>query len=253
MHSLCNVLNQAASYVHTWLNKQPSAKEESLTDWMLFDISEKSSKVLYRLFSRHVEARTTGADWEWWFVSNNQSLRLRVQAKKAQGSKDLYSEIARTNKYGLQIDKLLLDAKKQNAIPLYAFFSSENGPTLCGGQASTEGVYLASATRVYSDFIAVAQSKVVAKDVLAISKPLSCIACCPLCCHGQLPLEYFKHYFPEEFMQSEHMNETVGIHNQIPRYVQALLSHDLIGSEDIEESFEIPTDFKALLVVDLRS
>lgn len=253
MQSLCDVLNQAASYVRDWQIKQPSVKEESLTDWMLFDISEKSSKVRYQLFSRHEEARTTGADWEWWFVSDRQSLRLRVQAKKAQGSKDLYSELARTNRHGLQIDKLLADAKKQNALPLYAFFSSENVQTLCGGRKPAEGVYLAGATRVYGDFIAVARKKVTAKDVLRISNPLSCITCCPLSRHGELPLEYFRRYFPEEFPQSESRNSTPGIHKQVPGYVQALLSRDRGRPEENIDSLEIPTEFKALLVVDLRS
>jgi len=254
MPHLCKVLNQSAKYVHDWLKKQPSVKEESLTDWILFDISEKSPKVRYRMFSRHEEARSTGADWEWWFVSNNKSLRLRVQAKKAQGTKDLYSEIARTNQHGLQIDKLLADAKKQNAIPLYAFFSSEIEPTLCRGQNPVEGVYLASATRVYGDFIVGARSKVEAKDVLAISNPLSCITCCPLSQReDELPLNYFREYFPEEFVASENSNESIGIHNQIPNYVQALLSRDFAEQGEMEDSFEIPNEFKALLVFDLRS
>jgi hypothetical protein len=39
MLALCGVLGDASSYVHDWLMEQPTAKEESLTDWLLFDIS----------------------------------------------------------------------------------------------------------------------------------------------------------------------------------------------------------------------
>ncbi len=253
MHSLCQVLNQATSYVYKWLLNQPSVKEESLTDWMLFEISEKSPIVHYKLYSRHDEGKITGADWEWWFISNTANLRLRVQAKKAQGFKDLYPSLAHTNINGLQIDKLIEDAKKQNAIPLYAFFSSKKLPTLCQKNKLMQGVYLASAAKVYSEFIAGGKSKVFAKDVLAISTPLPCIACCPLNDGNKLPLNYLTRYFAEEFQQDEYLNNDVGIHKELPGYVSRLLTNNRTDTEEKMESFDIPTEFQALLVVDLRN
>lgn len=248
----CAVFGLASSYVHTWLLKQPSVKEESLTDWMLFDIAEKSLKVRYQLFSRHNEGRFTGADWEWWFVSNSRSLRLRIQAKKAQGAKDMYPDIARKNKFGLQIDKLLTDARAQNAIPLYAFFSSEKGDTQCPLNKVTEGVYLASAAKVHASFVATARKKITAKDVLAISNPLSCIACCPLSGSSEPPIEYLKRYFPEEFIQDDPRNLAVGIHEQIPWYVHELLAHDRTAPYENPKAVEISVTSKALLVIDMR-
>jgi hypothetical protein len=47
MLALCGVLGDTSSYVHDWLTEQPAAKEESLTDWLLFDISKKSPVVRY--------------------------------------------------------------------------------------------------------------------------------------------------------------------------------------------------------------
>ncbi len=250
MKQLCDVIHDAASYVHTWLRRQPSVKEESLTDWMLFNISEHSPQVRYKLFTRHEEARVTGADWEWWFVGNTQSLRLRVQAKKAQGTKDIYSELARTNAYGLQIDKLLSDASKQNAIPLYAFFSSIASAQHCKMQQS-EGVHLASAHRVYSDFIAPARQKVTPQAVLALSKPLSCVACCPLASDEEVPTRYFRHYFPEAFEVIESQKGQLGVHTDLPTYVQRLLRNDR-GEVFDEVEPDDSAEFSSLLVVDLR-
>ncbi len=39
-----------------WLKKQQYVKEESLTDWLLYQASLKSDKVFYKTFSRHEEA-----------------------------------------------------------------------------------------------------------------------------------------------------------------------------------------------------
>jgi hypothetical protein len=252
MLALCGVLGDTSSYVHDWLTEQPAAKEESLTDWLLFDISKKSPVVRYQLFNRHEEGRTTGADWEWWFVSNSQNLRLRVQAKKAQGKKDLYSDLARTNKCGLQIDKLMRDAQAQNAIPLYAFFSSENSQTKCGERSGRQGIYLASAKKVHDKFVAT-RVKVSAQDVLKLSKPLQCVACCPLSWGNAVPIDYFRNYFPEEFSGEGVSNDNIGIHEQIPNYVRKLLSRDSIRFEPEAASSEMPNEFDALLVFDLRT
>ena len=57
MNDLCAILNDAAAYVHYWLEKQPAVKEESLTDWLLFEISERSNLVKYRAYTRHQEGQ----------------------------------------------------------------------------------------------------------------------------------------------------------------------------------------------------
>lgn len=130
MNSVCQHLQESAAYIRNWLEKQPGVKEESLTDWLLFDTATRVPNISYRAFTRHEEARETGADWEWWFVFPTKSFRFRVQAKKLSPTNDNYPELARTNRHGLQIDKLLSNSESANAIPLYAFYSALNAPLL---------------------------------------------------------------------------------------------------------------------------
>jgi hypothetical protein len=255
MNELCNILNSAASYVHHWLKRQPAVKEETLTDWLLFEISERTNRIRYRMFTRHEEARQTGADWEWWFVSKNSHLRIRIQAKKAQGTKDLYPELMRTNAYGLQIEKLIADSKSVNAIPMYAFFTSLSASGLCGGRGpKQEGVFLSSANRIQSSFLANGRAKITPAQILTIANPISCAFCCPLSEHSDSPIEYFQRYFLEEFGSSADLNGSSGIHKDLPRYVMELLNaesnQDPFYSESIE--IEVPKGFNSLLVVDLR-
>jgi len=51
-----------------WRREQPNVGEESLTDYLLWQVSRHLECVKYVKFTRHQEARFTGADWEWWFV-----------------------------------------------------------------------------------------------------------------------------------------------------------------------------------------
>ncbi len=68
MDEICKQLHQSSGFVRKWIAKQPAVKEESLTDWLLFDVSTRLPNVLYHAFTRHEEARHTGADWEWWLL-----------------------------------------------------------------------------------------------------------------------------------------------------------------------------------------
>lgn len=111
MKHICKHISAASAYVGNWIKVQPSVGEESLTDWFLFKLSEDVPDIKYRKFTRHYEGKVTGADWEWWFIDNYHALCLRIQAKKLKTGKDNYSEIARTNQYGMQIEKLIEDAK----------------------------------------------------------------------------------------------------------------------------------------------
>lgn len=123
MPSECDILIEAAEYLGRWLTLQPAVKEESLTDWLLFDVSSKTPRIRYATFTRHQEARKTGADWEWWFLYPSASFRWRIQAKKSDPVGDNYPALVYTNRYGLQIDKLIADAKTVNAVPAYVFFT----------------------------------------------------------------------------------------------------------------------------------
>lgn len=96
MGRVANRLRKSSLNVRKWLIHQPSAKEESITDWLFFDISAHIKGIYYRPFTRHEETRKTGADWEWWFVFRKFAMKLRIQAKKLILEQDNYPSLAYT-------------------------------------------------------------------------------------------------------------------------------------------------------------
>lgn len=117
--------------LHDWMRQQTRVKEETLTDWLLYYVSQRTSRVVYKMFTRQEESKN-GADWEWWLITNDyrkntssiNAYRFRVQAKKLHDHRDNYSGIAYSNSVGLQIELLMDSAEKQNAYPLYMFYST---------------------------------------------------------------------------------------------------------------------------------
>lgn len=116
---------------HRWISKQPSVKEESLTDRLLFDISELDPRITYHALTRHEEA-AVGADWEWWILVDDPeakgffAYRFIVQAKKIYEDRDNYPALNYRNKNGHQIDLLLSSSETRGAFPLYLFYSSSH-------------------------------------------------------------------------------------------------------------------------------
>lgn len=250
----CKEFIDKSRYIFNWLNKQPAVGEESITDWMLFELSESLPSLKYRSFSRHKEARVTGADWEWWFVDNTKALCLRIQAKKLFSFKDNFNSLAYTNRYGLQIEKLINDAKVTNALPFYTFYYAPNSnpKVLCGGAIWNKedcGVFISPAKQLYDDFVKGGKKKIVTDvDILAISNPMHCLVCCM---HATSVDEVFQHistYYKESISDKE------GLHSSAPAYVQYLLKME---ESEIPQSYEKEfeeqiKEINALVVVDMR-
>jgi hypothetical protein len=258
MKDLCRHLKKSSSYVRTWFDRQPAVKEESLTDWLLFDVSARLKNVLYHSFTRHEEAKETGADWEWWFVFRHGAERFRVQAKKLTPAGDNYAGLVHTNKHGLQIDKLLSSAKESEAIPLYALYSAVRGFAMCCGpiEGHQDGVFLAGAQNVYNKFIAGPRRQVTAADILSLSNPFSCFACCPLITDGGGLKRYLEQYYASELEAhaTDDAAPFTGFHAELPSYLTSFLEYDREQLPSWWES-EFRTaiqDFNALLVYDLR-
>lgn len=110
---------------YDWLDAQPNVKEETLTDWILYQASLNSQKIFYKAFKRNEEA-LNGADWEWWILTDScyqsYAYRLLIQAKKLNHC-DNYSAITYGNRNGMQIDLLLNSALERQAYPLYAYYT----------------------------------------------------------------------------------------------------------------------------------
>lgn len=111
-----------SSEILKWMKMQPYVKEESLTDWILFYLSEKFDWLKYYAFNRHEES-LIGADWEWWVLTNEHAYKFRVQAKKLKVHDDNWSLINYGNRNGTQIDLLLNFSKYNGAFPLYVLYS----------------------------------------------------------------------------------------------------------------------------------
>lgn len=255
MNSDHKIVRDTSIAVRRWLERQPAVKEESITDWLLYTISESVPRVTYKSF--------TGADWEWWLVYPRYSFKMRVQAKKLFPKKDNYSGIAHTNQHGLQIDRLLEDATKRNYAPFYAFYTAESGKVLCGNGINDEGVYIAGGRNVYNSFIGAGKKQVQPTDALALSIALSCLFGCPIVIdHApEGPIAFFQRYYAEEIRRDPNLStdelspqNILGFHSTIPNYLSTLLE----SKQNIPEWWESEFSYdlqgaNAILVYDGRN
>ena len=165
-------LYRSSQFIGHWIHRQPYVREESLTDWLLFDMSENIKGAYYISFPRQEEANRTRADWEWWFLFSGYCFAARMQAKKLYPAYDNYPGIAQTNMYGLQIEKLLHEAAQDNFMPFYAFYTDYSTQVMCPNQRNDEGVFIAGGQKICGTFMSVPRVKVTAADVLR--QNLSC-------------------------------------------------------------------------------
>lgn len=170
-----------------------SLAEESITDYLLLDLKRRApTRVSVRKFSRREEGRTTGADWEWWFVQGSRGFGMRVQAKRLNTVSQRYDTldhvVRRTRQR--QVNLLIRDAQAASPplYPLYFFYNhvpamSLGPPTFltlhpaCSLLPQAMGCSIADAYRIRS----LLSSKIKRTDfntVAALSLPWSCLVCC---------------------------------------------------------------------------
>ena len=194
---LGEVARLANDYVAGWLQRQPAVKEESITDWLLDYFHQSSPDVRYYEFDRHEEARFSGADWDWWFLLRRGCFKVRVQAKKLRRGKDHFTELARYNQTGYQIDLLLDSSAAHNFYPLYVLYAKTEGVERCTRASEPTVLSICSAQETYELIFGAARRRIESKDVLALTIPLECLFSCPLArefpSHG--PERLFRHYF----------------------------------------------------------
>jgi hypothetical protein len=181
------LFHEPTRIIYDWIQQQPNVKEESITDWLLFELSRNCRQLRYYAFTRHEEMRND-ADWEWWVLTSRYAYRFRVQAKKLKPKADNYSSICYSNVNGLQIDLLLENAERDDAFPLYIFYSAveqdatsflEHYPVpklmemidWCKSCAS--GAYSAPASLVYDEVLAKPKQIISANSLVDNSIKLS--------------------------------------------------------------------------------
>lgn len=257
--------------IAVWRKQQPAVGEESLTDWFLFELSERIPRVRYVKFNRIQEGRITGADWEWWFVYSNMSLGIRVQAKRLHLNEDNYPSLAYSTRNGMQIEKLRQEATRRSLLAFYVFYSLDPGPNhiKCGRgsrAAAGQGAFWTSANGLYRDHIQNGRAVVGGIDILRQSNPLPCLFNCPTTERyggAEGLYQYLETYFPEALVPDGDSptsnlprDRRLGLydHNNLPGYLSALLRVEGDVPEWWEGEHRPPSDeTKAMLVFDFRA
>ncbi len=277
------IFHDLTKEIFDWIEKQPNVKEESITDWMLYELSKRCFRIRYYAFT-HNEESISGADWEWWVLTDNYAYRFRVQAKKLKVKKDNYGSICYSNNHGLQIELLIDDAERNNAFPLYMFYSAEKQETslaikyyrqpflikmLEWCRYCKSGAFLSPAKTVYAEVLGKPKQKLDASYLLNISLKLSCLdqllRHCDEPTFNNLAEEYLdklyqksKKYgfdFQYKYGQSNNLHKN---NNTVPRWLSYISgSGEEQGSLEISEWFEMEfrlqlPDVAGVVTLDLR-
>jgi hypothetical protein len=258
-HGICKTIKGISLYVRHWCENQHNVKEESITDWLLYELKVRLPFITYVPFSRNTEGTVTGADWEWWILFSNFSYKFRVQAKMVKPNKDNYYSIAYTNLHGMQIEMLINDAIQNNSIPLYAFYTRIANKVQCGANITDEGVYLSDANRILENIIISGKKYTDVDDVLQYSIPLSCLLCCQMINwnDGNNPDYdgFLRRYFPTSVNSNLYIDDMpLGKYKEVPGYVESFLKYSIEGLPDRwEKEFAYNVkDLNGLIVYDLR-
>lgn len=251
----CEIISKISSIAQNWQIQQSGVKEESLTDWILFSLSMDLPFVQYMAFTRHEEATKTGADWEWWIIGRDRrAICFRVQAKRI-NKIDNYASILYSNQHGFQLEKLIRDATNANAIPLYAFYSDKPpAPLNCHRyNSATEGIYFAKALEIEKEVFAQARRKISQNELLSLSMSLSCMLCCGADWSDPSYIDKLASAFLRGTGDSFEGTEAkqIGIHNQIPHYVDNILNRKRNANWEHEFGGHL-NEFSAIFIFDLR-
>ena len=267
------VFHNTSRYCYEWLDKQPSVKEESLTDWLLYNVSNLSPKVYYKAFTRNEESNN-GADWEWWILVNSnfetRAYRLLIQAKKLKPNSDNYPLVTYSNKNGMQIDLLIDEAKRRKALPLYAYYSCCK-PDLsqqlinvtyipndllswCGG--CTNGCLLTSAFELHSKVFSHSRMVLNEKELINSSFGLSILDA--VLDNSMNPFNLLdklaRHYQYSVGNQESYNSGIVYKYKDLPQYVKTLIERN--AKEDLswfENEFRYYLDpLSGVVVIDAR-
>lgn len=258
MANLMDIFNSSKALdhaVHDFIRHVPDVKEESITDYLLWQWRTIDSRLKYisiRSYTRIEESRRTGADLdlELWLIGSTTHIALAVQAKKFIKSHDCYVRKLRyPRNTKQQLNMLLSYASSQERHPVYLIYaiSDPATTTLCPSDCMNSAVFIADA-KIMGEFADGKRGKRVSKNkLLAESIPFHCLFCCP----GQSQMECFQNFFAD--CTSNNGDRPNG---ELPEYVQLLLSEPRSFSwELIKElrSCEHLRRFRALAVYDMRN
>ena len=184
----CTTFQQLS--VRTWgrmqnnLNTPILLREDGITSLNLQDIYNNLKKdILVIDFSPQVESSTTGADWEWWFLSKSGAFGAAVQAK-CLSSKNTYDVGYTPKKSGYpQIERLLDYSVANDITPMYCFYNWFSSiPTgvswPCGSFPQKDDLWGCALTDAWTIYSYHLKSQYSANVYLSFSEPWHCLTCC---------------------------------------------------------------------------
>ncbi len=213
--------------------------EPTITELLLLDLLELEDKysIHTRKFNSYEEGTITGADWELWLIHDKGGICIRFQAKKLDSITLRYEELDYSNiKSKFQVDRLIEDAKRKNAIPLYLFYNYWSGkihiPWKCRSFSEDKkllGYAIADAHKI-KKFI---ESKIKnLSNILTVSYPWHCLVCCEGYVDSTsidkliLPKKSL-HFIVKALMRRDIKSSNQEFYQKIPDYVQMMLHHDI--------------------------
>ncbi|MET0105864.1 MAG: DUF6615 family protein [Sedimenticola sp.] len=246
--TLHDISLDASKYTSGWISRQPTVKEESITDWLLDYFDQNSSDISYYQFTRHEEAKYSGADWDWWVIlpESKGCFKIRVQAKRLRQGHDHYSDITRSNKHGFQIDTLLKSSAILNFYPIYANYTLSEGVERCQRTPPTESLFISSALDIYNLVFGTPRFKLESTDILKLCIPMPCLFGCPLTSrNGKYRCgitALFQNYFDDEpdcveNSESSKSDLDRGYEKEVPYIIELMSNTDNIDLD--RESIEI--------------
>lgn len=249
MTKACKEFRDTSEYIFNWFAAKQNVKEESFTDWFLYNLSQRLPIFKYVEFNRHEEGSISGADFDFWIIGKTSSISLRIQAKKLKRKGNHYDAIAYPSGTKSQIN-LLLSSSFKPFRPFYLFYNNDINSGRCSNHLS--GTLLIDANEINSIFLAGGKTSVSRQDLLNISIPLECLFCCPLSGgDDQNRLSGVKSVIDTYFSQIE--GENTGYSNSIPDFIIDIVNPDL-NEEQWKEKYinVIQGNIRYVAVLDLR-
>jgi hypothetical protein len=235
---LCEITKKRSQWIWNRLKEAQSVGltigEESITDFFLLELKKSEKKGNYQINSfNKKEEGINGADWEIWLTgSSKQWLCLRVQAKIL-SPKNEYEQLHYKN--GFQTAKLIEDAAKNNAVPLYCLYSYWDKNKFSASStclAASSNIKLFGASVLSATLVEEFQSKNIKKltDVIHHLIPLSCLFCCGDS-NQDLPTRALNYLTRQKIVNNNSFHLLTS--NEIPSYAEKISKKQQTDSEII--------------------
>jgi hypothetical protein len=235
-------LSFASKEIKNWINVDPEVGEESLTDRLYYHLSSYRDIRCHR-FNRRQEGKS-GADMVWCFRISNNYYLMYVQAKKLnKSSSKNHSGI--NYRDGKQFELLTANAKSQNMLASYMFYTNIASTTKCRWPYEHEGVFLANAhiiKGIDNKYIS-NTSATSPENILKLCIGISCIERCPLIFDESSAMKGFEVFIntymingSESFDNDENLFYKHDIEG-LPGYLKYIV-RNIEGNNDLPDWFE---------------